>query len=186
MNRKYPEITFTDSVKDRQQHYGVRENAKRMEELRMDDRQLSITEIAFISERDSFYMATVNEDGWPYVQYRGGPRGFLKPIDEKTLAYADYRGNRQLISVGNLHANDRVSLFLMDYPNRKRLKVLARSEVLDADECPELRKRVEEPGYPAEVERVVVFHLVAFDWNCPQHITPRFTEAELEALATGE
>jgi len=186
MNRKYPEITFTDSVKERQVHYGVRDSARKMEELRMDDEQLSITEIAFITQRDSFYMATVNEDGWPYVQYRGGPVGFLKPIDTRTLAYADYRGNRQFITMGNLRANDRVSLFLMDYPNRKRLKVLARTEVFDADDRPDLRKEVEDPDYKGKVERIVVFHLVAFDWNCPQHITPRFTDAELAAIAASD
>ncbi|MDQ0390637.1 pyridoxamine 5'-phosphate oxidase family protein [Labrys monachus] len=136
-------------------------------------------EAAFIAERDSFYMATVSETGWPYVQHRGGPRGFLKVVDEKTLAFADYRGNRQYISVGNLAADDRAALILMDHAGRARLKVYAHVEAVALDADPTLVQLVDEPGYKGRPERILRLHLVAFDWNCPQHITPRFTEAEV-------
>jgi predicted pyridoxine 5'-phosphate oxidase superfamily flavin-nucleotide-binding protein len=137
-------------------------------------------ETAFIAERDSFYMATVSETGWPYVQHRGGPRGFLKVMDEKTLAFADYRGNRQYISVGNLAADSRAALILVDYARRARLKIYARIEALPLDTDPALAERVLDPGYKARPERILLLHLAAFDWNCSQHITPRFTEAEIE------
>ena len=136
-------------------------------------------EAAFIAERDSFYLATVSETGWPYVQHRGGPVGFLRLLDERTLAFADYRGNRQYISIGNATANNRVSLFLMDYPNRRRLKIFARMETKRLDTDTALAFATSSPGYPGKSERVILFHLEAFDWNCPQHITPRFSEVEM-------
>ena len=136
-------------------------------------------ERAFIAERDSFYMATVSESGWPYVQHRGGPPGFISVLDDRTLAIADFRGNRQYISVGNLSSNDRAALILMDYPRRRRLKIYAHVEARDLAADPELAARLTTPGYRAKVERALVLHLAAFDWNCPQHITPRFSEAEL-------
>ncbi len=136
-------------------------------------------EVAFIAERDSFYMASVSETGWPYVQHRGGPPGFLKVLDETTLAFADYAGNRQYISTGNLDANDRVALILVDYPRRARLKILAHAERLALDAEPDLLARVSVPGYRARPERIFRLRLAAFDWNCPQHIIPRFTEAEI-------
>lgn len=137
-------------------------------------------EVAFIGERDSFYMASVSESGWPYVQHRGGPPGFLKVIDEVTLAFADYRGNRQYISVGNVDADDRVALILVDYPRRARLKILAHAERLALDADADLLAKVMDGGYRAKPERIFKLRLAAFDWNCPQHITPRFTEAEIE------
>jgi predicted pyridoxine 5'-phosphate oxidase superfamily flavin-nucleotide-binding protein len=136
-------------------------------------------EVAFIARRDSFYMATVSETGWPYVQHRGGPPGFLKVVDEKTLAFADYRGNRQYISVGNLGADDRAALILMDYAGQARLKIYVHVETVPLDADPDLAALVAAPGYKAKPERMLLLHLVAFDWNCPQHITPRFTEAEI-------
>nr|WP_232793269.1 pyridoxamine 5'-phosphate oxidase family protein [Caulobacter hibisci] len=136
-------------------------------------------EEAFIAERDTFYMASVSETGWPYVQHRGGPPGFLKVIDETTLAFADFRGNRQYISVGNLDANDRVALILVDYPRRARLKILAHAERLAVDADHGLLEKVIDPGYRAKPERIFKLRLAAFDWNCPQHIVPRFTEAEV-------
>jgi hypothetical protein len=136
-------------------------------------------EAAFIAARDSFYMATVSETGWPYVQHRGGPQGFLKVVDEKTVAFADYRGNRQYISVGNLAAEARAALILVDYPARARLKIYAHIEAVPIDD--DLAALVAEPDYSAKPERVLVLRLAAFDWNCPQHITPRFTEAEVTA-----
>lgn len=146
------------------------------------DRQFeafTANEEAFIAARDSFYMASVSETGWPYVQYRGGPPGFLKVIDETTLAFADFRGNRQYISVGNLDANDRVALILVDYPRRARLKILAHVERLTLDADPALLEKVIDPSYRARPERIFRLRLAAFDWNCPQHIVPRFTEAEI-------
>jgi uncharacterized protein len=137
-------------------------------------------EADFIAGRDSFYMATVSESGWPYVQHRGGPRGFLKLVDDRTLAFADYRGNRQYISIGNLAADDRVCLFLMDYGKRARLKVYARVTTLALDADSALTALVTVPGYKAKLERIFRLSLQAFDWNCPQHITPRFTEQEID------
>ena len=136
-------------------------------------------EAAFIANRDSFYMATVSEKGWPYVQHRGGPRGFLKVVDDRTLAFADYRGNRQYISTGNLAADDRACLFLMDYAHRSRLKIYTHVETLALDADPALTELVTVPDYRAKLERIFRLHLATFDWNCPQHITPRFTEAEI-------
>jgi predicted pyridoxine 5'-phosphate oxidase superfamily flavin-nucleotide-binding protein len=136
-------------------------------------------ERAFIADRDSFYMATVSETGWPYIQHRGGPRGFLKLFDDRTLAFADYRGNRQYISLGNLAADDRVCLFLMDYKRRARLKIYARVETVAVDADPDLTALVTVSDYRAKIERIFRLRLEAFDWNCPQHITPRFSEAEI-------
>ncbi|MDR6624413.1 pyridoxamine 5'-phosphate oxidase family protein [Caulobacter segnis] len=146
------------------------------------DRQMETfteNEAAFIAERDSFYMASASQSGWPYVQYRGGPAGFLKVLDETTLAFADFRGNRQYISVGNLDADDRVALIMVDYPRRARLKILAHAERLALDAEPGLLERVTDPNYRARPERIFRLKLAAFDWNCPQHIVPRFTEAEI-------
>lgn len=181
MARRYTELTFTDSVRQAQEHYGSRRAAARMEAFDVDDRRLGQGEADFIAGRDSFYMASVSENGWPYVQFRGGPEGFLVVLDERTLGYADYRGNRQYISTGNLGRDGRVALILMDYPGRQRLKVMARAKIFDADERPDLVEKLGDPDYPARVERVVLFEVEAFDWNCPQHITPRYTEAEIEA-----
>jgi hypothetical protein len=137
------------------------------------------TEAAFIADRDSFYMATVSQTGWPYIQHRGGPKGFLKVLDARTLAFADFRGNRQYISTGNLAADDRVCLFLMDYTRRARLKIYGHVETLDLDDDPKLAEAVAMADYKAKLERVFRMRLEAFDWNCSQHITPRFTEREI-------
>lgn len=138
-------------------------------------------EAAFIGERDSFYLASLSQTGWPYVQHRGGPAGFLKVLDDRTLAFADFRGNRQYISLGNVAGDDRVSLILMDYPNCARLKVLAHMTAVDLAGDPQLAERLALPGYRGKPERAFVLRLVAFDWNCAQHITPRFTQAEIQA-----
>lgn len=142
------------------------------------------SELAFIAARDSFYMASVSETGWPYVQHRGGPPGFLKVIDSKTLAFADYRGNRQYISTGNFAANDRACLFLVDYPRRARLKIYMRVEKLALDVDPALASLVSDAGCRAKAERIFRLRLEAFDWNCPQHITPRYTEREVDQAVT--
>ena len=136
-------------------------------------------EAEFIAACDSFFMASVSETGQPYVQHRGGPPGFLTLIDEKTLAFPDFRGNRQYISLGNIAANDRVALILMDYPRRRRLKLFARIELVDLAASSDLAERLALPEYRGVPERAFLLHLEAFDWNCPQHITPRFTETEI-------
>lgn len=142
---------------------------------------LGSEELEFIGRRDSFYLATVAESGWPYVQHRGGVPGFLQPISPSTLAFADFRGNRQMLSTGNLAFNNKVSLFLMDYPNRERLKILGHSRVEDARTNPELVAQLKgSEGQP--VERIFLIDVVAFDWNCPKYITPRYTASEVEAL----
>lgn len=184
MPKKFAEITFTPSVKAAQTRYGSRAANAGFELAEDPGDTLGMVETAFIEERDSFYQATVNEKGWPYVQHRGGPPGFLKVLDERTIGYADFRGNVQYLSVGNLADNDRISMLLMDYPNRRRLKIWARARLVHHDEDPDLIARLEVPTYRARVERGVVMSIEAIEWNCPQHIMPRFTEAEIEEAVT--
>lgn len=189
MSSGYLDIATTPSVAAAQEHYGsagqwgpmgIEDPANHAEECQ----PLGPSERAFIAARDGFYLASVSETGWPYVQYRGGPAGFLMPADASTLGFADFRGNRQYITTGNVRANDRVSLFLMDYAHRQRLKIFGRMRIIDAPEDTALAAKLTMPGYRGRVERLVLIEVKAFDWNCPQHITPRFTQAELEdALA---
>jgi len=182
MPNAFAEICFTPSVKAAQSLYGSSQ-ANQGFELSDDARNsLGKRETDFIAERDSFYQATVSESGWPYVQHRGGPKGFLKVLDDRTLGYADFRGNVQYLSVGNLNANDRISLIMMDYPNRRRLKIWGRARIVHEKDDPDLVAQLEVATYRARVERGIVIHVEAYDWNCPQHITPRFTEAEIEGL----
>lgn len=142
---------------------------------------LTAGEAEFIAQRDSFYMATITENGWPYLQHRGGAQGFLRVTGPSELMFADHGGNRQMISVGSLAVNDRVSLFLMDYPARERLKILGQAKVLDARERSDLVERIASPsGHAAKVERIFVINVLSYDWNCPKFITPRFTAAEVE------
>ena len=180
MGRAYSDIAFTPAVRAVQIRMGSRSTYAPLD--RASDRRdaLRADEVAFIHERDGFYQATVGESGWPYVQYRGGPAGFLKVLDAKTIAYADFRGNVQYISVGNLSGNDRVSIFLMDYANQRRLKILGRVRVVDAADDAALITRLTMPGYTARIERAMVITVEGYDWNCPQHITPRFTKEEIE------
>ncbi len=182
MARKFAEITFTAAVKEAQVRYGSRSANEGFEYAEDKRDTLGEAEIAFINERDGFYQATVNENDWPYVQFRGGPAGFLKVLDERTIGYADFRGNIQYLSVGNLAANNRVSLILMDYPNRRRLKIWARARIVHHDEDADLLARLEVSTYRARVERAVVLTVEAVDWNCPQHITPRFSESEIDEM----
>ncbi|TAK99636.1 MAG: pyridoxamine 5-phosphate oxidase [Aquabacterium sp.] len=184
MSRAYTDIAFTPGVRAMQTSMGSRANYASLDVT--DDRRDSLTEreAEFIEARDSFYQATVSETGWPYVQHRGGPTGFLKVLDARTIGFADFRGNVQYISVGNLQGNDRISLFLMDYANRRRLKLLGRVRLVSESEDPALVARLEMPSYRARVERAFIISIEAYDWNCPQHITPRFTEAQVqEAVA---
>lgn len=182
MPRAFAEIAFTPSVKAAQTRYGSR-NSNQGFELADDPRNVLLEpEVAFIEARDSFYQATVAENGWPYVQHRGGPIGFLRVLDARTIGYADFRGNAQYLSVGNLDADSRISLILMDYPNRRRLKLWGRARVVHEGEDPALVARLEVASYRARVERGVIITIEAIEWNCPQHITPRYTEAEVDAL----
>ena len=174
------DIAATASVKEAQRENGSADYWAGFRGERSFDR-FTENEAAFIAARDSFFMATVSESGWPYVQHRGGPPGFIRMLDDKTLAIADFRGNRQYITVGNVAAGGRASLILVDYANRRRLKIFAHVEVKNLADNPELAAAVATPGYKAKPERVLKFHLDAFDWNCPQHITQRFTEAEIDA-----
>jgi len=176
-------LTATPAVKAAQAADGSRTSYARFDDA-LDFAGIGPAEAGFIAARDSFYLASVSETGWPYVQHRGGPAGFVKTLDATTLAFADFRGNRQFLTVGNQATNDRVAVIMTDYPNQRRLKLLARLEVRALADDPELATRLALPGYKALPERAFVLHVEAFDWNCPQHITPRFTEAEItEALA---
>ena len=177
--KHFGDIAFTDHVKAEQEMRGSREMYAGMT-ARPAPAGLGEHEAAFVSMRDSFYMATVSEDGWPYIQHRGGPRGFLKVLSDTQIGFADYRGNRQYVSVGNLQTEQRVSLFLMDYPNRARLKMLGHATVQEADADADLAAELAIEGQ-GKVERLFIIEIEAFDWNCPLFITPRFTESELSA-----
>ena len=181
--QRYDDIMFTQRIKALQVADGsadtyVRSYGPRTRALNADD-------IAFIASRTSFYLGTVSETGWPYVQHRGGPAGFLKVLDDHTLAFADYRGNRQHISEGNVAADDRVSLFLMDYPRKARMKLQGRARFVQAEDNPDLAEQLTVEGQ-GRVERLVVITLEAFDWNCPQFITPRFDASEIAQLVAPE
>ncbi|SOD91659.1 2Fe-2S iron-sulfur cluster-binding protein [Caenispirillum bisanense] len=182
MARAFADITFTPSVKAAQARYGSRAANEGFERAADRGAVLTAREAEFIAARDGFYQATVGETGWPYVQFRGGPPGFLKVLDERTLGYADFRGNVQYISTGNIEADGRVALILMDYANRRRLKIWARARIVHESDDRALLARLEIPTYRARVERAVVLTVEALDWNCPQHITPRFTAEETAAL----
>ena len=163
MAHEYAQTMFSEAARQLQQQRGSRAQYERIAASGASHSSLTAAEIDFISRRDSFYIASVNPDGWPYVQHRGGPAGFLKVIDAKTLAFADYAGNQQYISMGNVATNDRVSLFLMDYPHQARLKIIghARTVALGADAA--LEAAVQVPVYKARLERIVLVHLVAYD-----------------------
>lgn len=181
MSRAFAEICFTDSVRAAQSRYGSRAGNLGFETAADPRAELGETEQAFVAERDGFYQASVGETGWPYVQFRGGRPGFLKVLDPRTLAYADQRGNRQYISVGNLDADGRVALILMDYAARRRLKIwgVARIVELGAADWPAVL------AVEAGVERAIVIDVRAYDWNCPKHITPRYTEAQIQPRLAG-
>ena len=179
MGNEFGEIVFTPTVKGLQEKLGSRKAYASLEAGEHHNNELGPDESEFIAERDSFYMASVSETDWPYVQHRGGPAGFVKILDAKTLGFADFRGNRQYVSVGNLTKNDRVALFFMDYPHRTRLKLLGHAELVGIERT-EVLESLAVPGYKAKVERGMLIHVAAFDWNCPQHITPRFTQEQVQ------
>ncbi len=181
MTSHYTEIAFTGAVKDQQRRHGSRAAyAKRETTESTSGDRMSPTEASFIASRDSFYMATTSETGWPYIQHRGGPAGFVRVLDDRTLGFADFRGNRQYISLGNLAHDKRVSLFFMDYVNRARLKLLGHAREADLSGDADLAERLALPGYRAPVERAIVIDVEAFDWNCQQYIAPRFTEDQVK------
>lgn len=183
MAHNFGSLVFTPTIKALQERYGSRRQYARMEGAATSDR-LGDDESAFIAERDSFYMASVGETGWPYIQHRGGETGFLKVLDAQTIAFADFRGNKQYISAGNLATDNRVALILVDYPHQARLKILGRAEIFEGPQAKDWIDRVRVPNENAVIERVFAIRVEAFDWNCQQHITPRYTGAELrEALA---
>jgi predicted pyridoxine 5'-phosphate oxidase superfamily flavin-nucleotide-binding protein len=185
MPHAYAEIAFTPAVKALQEEDGSRASYARMEAAPgARNAEIGEREAAFIGQRDSLYMATVSETGWPYLQHRGGPKGFVRVLDGKTLAFADHRGNRQHVSEGNLRHDDRASFFFMDYANRARLKLYGRVRVVGADEDPELVARLAPEGYDAVPERAFVVTVEAFDWNCPQHIVRRYAEDDVVAAMT--
>jgi uncharacterized protein len=179
MTHRFADIAFTQGVREHQAKLGVASRNERMQALGGPNDRIGPAEAEFIGARDSFYLASVSETGWPYVQHRGGPAGFLRVLDDKTLGFADFRGNAQYVSVGNLHHDNRVSLLLMDYPAKQRLKILGRAQLVEANDDEALIARLESPNYRARIERTFIISVEAFDWNCPQHITSRFTESEV-------
>lgn len=183
MGRRFAELAFTPLVKQHQQLHGSRHLYERVEHSNDPGDHLGPEEQAFLRQRDGFYMASVSETGWPYIQFRGGAKGFLHVLDPQTIAFADLRGNKQYISRGNLQHDSRVALFFMDYPSQSRLKILGRASILEGDdEAARLLETLRVPGEKTPAERAIVIHIEAFDWNCPQHITPRYTEEELTSV----
>ena len=177
MATKYLDLTFTESVcRAQEQYYG---RAGKIADAPERD-PLGQAEAEFIASRDSFYVGSISESGWPYIQHRGGSQGFLRVVNERTLAFADYKGNRQLLTTGNVSVNDRVALFLMDYKNRARLKVLGHARVEDARVHPELTTQITDPKMRSSVERLVFIDVVSFDWNCQKYITPQYSAEEVE------
>lgn len=183
MGRGFAQLAFTPGIKEQQQKHGSRRLYARLEQSGQSSDagdRLGPDEREFIATRDGFYMASVSETGWPYVQYRGGAKGFLQVLDERTLGFADLRGNKQYISTGNLEHDNRVALFLMDYPTQSRLKILGRVEIHEGDiAARELIEKLNVPDEKTPAERALMIHVEGFDWNCQQHITPRYTEEEL-------
>ena len=182
MSRHYGDIAFTEDVIAIQQgnaDHDVHGRRAPSAPAAAGDR-LTRIERSYLAGRDGFYLASIGSTGWPYVQYRGGPAGFLKVLDDVTLAWADFGGNLQYVSTGNIAGDDRVALIVMDYPHQRRLKLYGHALVRDADDVPDLVEVLAEPAYPGAVERVVTVAVAAYDWNCPRHIVPRFTADELQ------
>ena len=180
MGRRFAEVAFTPLVKQQQVRHGSRSSYERVERSADFGDRLTVSERTFIEQRDGFYMASVTETGWPYMQYRGGPRGFLQVIDDQTIGFADLRGNKQYISVGNLLHDDRVALFLMDYATQSRLKILGHAAIHGGTpEAAQWITKLRAPKETTPAERAITIHIEAFDWNCQQHITARYSEEEL-------
>lgn len=185
MPHTFAKTMFSEPAKRLQELHGSRTQYESMARAGASEQKLGPDEAEFIAARDSFYLASVTPDGWPYVQHRGGPVGFLRVLDPQTLAFADYSGNKQYITAGNLAVNNRVALFLMDYPNRTRLKIIGHAKLIEPGEDPALEARLRMPGLRARIERTFLIRVVGFDWNCSQHITPRYTREEMEEFFPG-
>lgn len=177
----YSKLAFTDAIKEMQEKLGSRTSYERVEKMSYVD-GLTAAEIGFIGQRDSFYMASFSENEYPYIQHRGGPKGFIKLIDENTIGIVDFTGNRQYISVGNINKNPKVSLILVSYPERARLKIYAEVEIVELNEKPDLYQLLKPQDYKFKPERMMIFKIKAYDWNCQQHIIPRFSVPEIEEL----
>lgn len=180
MAQNYAKLAFTDAVKALQEIHGSRKTYARMEQFRHTD-GLSEQEIVFITERDSFYLSSIGENGYPYIQHRGGPAGFIKVLDANTLGIVDFEGNKQYISVGNLQTHPQVSMIMVDYPRQARLKLYADARIVELKDDPALFQQLDPADYPHQPERMILFEIQAYDWNCPQHITPRYTLSEIQA-----
>jgi predicted pyridoxine 5'-phosphate oxidase superfamily flavin-nucleotide-binding protein len=179
MAKNFAAIAFSDAVKELQEKHGSRKGYERMEKFNIVD-GLSQNEKGFIEDRDSFYLASIGVKNFPYIQHRGGPKGFVKVIDKDTIGFIDFSGNKQYISVGNFATNNNVALIMMDYPARARLKIFAKAEIIELKDNPELVSKLDLGDYQYRPERMMLFHIEAYDWNCPQHIIPRFTVDEIE------
>jgi predicted pyridoxine 5'-phosphate oxidase superfamily flavin-nucleotide-binding protein len=186
MTRSFFDLAFTPAVMAEQQRRGSRAGYAHAAETSDDTERVSLSEqeVNFIAARDSFYLASVSETGWPYVQHRGGPIGFVRRVDNRTLGWAEYVGNRQYVSFGNLSEDDRVAIIFMDYPRRHRLKVLGHARSFELAERPDLTLELAVDHYKARIERLMIVTVAAFDWNCPQHITPRFSLDEIQELVS--
>ncbi|MEO6549402.1 MAG: pyridoxamine 5'-phosphate oxidase family protein [Ferruginibacter sp.] len=176
---KYAQLAFSDASKLLQQEFGSRSNYERVEKNNVAD-GLSPNEISFIEAQDHFYMASIGTNAFPYIQHRGGPAGFVKVLDNKTLAFVDFSGNKQYISVGNIETNHHVALIMISYPHKARLKMYAIAKTVMLKENPDLFKKIDPADYKHRPERMMVFDIQAYDWNCPQHITARYTAEEIE------
>jgi len=182
MPRKFPQIAFTPAVKAIQEQRGSRASYARFEQGGPDNDSVTPDIAAFIASMEGFYLGTVGSNGYPYIQFRGGYPGFLKVLDEKTLGFADFRGNLQYVSVGNLSENDKAFLFLMDYRHRRRLKIIGRARYVEGDRA--LIDRLSMPEDDSEIERAILFEIEGWDWNCPQHIPLRYSEQDVAVLQT--
>ena len=185
MAKNFAAIAFTDAVKAMQEKLGSRSSYARMERDTYVD-GLTENETDFIAQRDSFYIASIGENNFPYIQHRGGPKGFLKVLDAKRIGFIDFRGNMQYISIGNIATNNSVALIMVDYPARARLKILAKAEIVELTDDPVLFDLLELDDYKFKPERMMVFNIEAYDWNCPQHITPRYTVEDIEEAFAGQ
>lgn len=185
MAKNFAELAFTSAVKEMQEKHGSRSSYARMEQDSYVD-GLAENEMDFIAGQDSFYMASIGENGFPYIQHRGGPKGFLKVLDTKQIGFIDFKGNMQYISVGNIATNKNIALIMVDYPSRTRLKILARTEIVELKDDPALFDQLNPGDYKFRPERMMVFTIEAYDWNCPQHITPRYTVADIEQAFAGQ
>jgi predicted pyridoxine 5'-phosphate oxidase superfamily flavin-nucleotide-binding protein len=185
MAKNFAALAFTDAVKAMQAKLGSRASYVRMERDTYVD-GLTENEIDFITQRDSFYLASIGENNFPYIQHRGGPKGFVKVLDEKRIGFIDFRGNMQYISVGNIATNNNVALIMVDYPARTRLKILAKAEIVELKDDPALYDLLDLDEYKFKPERMMVLYVEAYDWNCPQHITPRYTLGDIEEAFAGQ